>query len=172
MPISGALWETNSAFPLSAGQKLLSPAGFFGWAVGCRALTHQLHQQRAGGVGTGRHVEEALGAPIGDAVAIDVEPGRGDAHRPRAVVDTELGGAARQARITLQVELAGGAVAAVAGDAAAVEDRLDAGRVIVAGRSRLRIGASNDAAEGQDRRRKQAIHAQARHDTTYGLTHA
>ena len=107
--------------------------------------TQQLHQQRAGRLCAAHHVEEALGAPVGDAAAIDVEPGGGNALGSGAIVDVELGGAARQARIALQVELAGGIVAAVAGDAAVVEDRLDAGGVVVARRSGLRIGASNAA---------------------------
>ena len=101
----------------------------------------ELHQQRAGRLGAARHAEEALGAPIGDAVAVDVEPGGGDAAPSRAVIDVELGGAARQARIALQIELARGIEAAVAGDAAAVEDRLDAGAVVVVGGSGLRMGA-------------------------------
>jgi uncharacterized Zn-binding protein involved in type VI secretion len=59
----------------------------------------------------------------------------------------------------LQVELAGGVVAAVAGDAAVVEDRLDAGGVVVTGRTRLRIGGSNADRQGKNHRREQAIHA-------------
>ena len=69
-------------------------------------------------------------------------PGGGDALRSGAVVNVELGGAARQARMALQVELAGGIIAAVAGDAAAVE---------------LRIGTSNAAGQRKDHRREQAI---------------
>ena len=80
-----------------------------------------------------------------------------------AIVDVEFGGAARQARVALQVELAGGIVAAVAGDAAVVEDRLNAGGVVVDRRSRLRIGASNAAGQGKDH---QAIQAQTKHGTT------
>ena len=60
--------------------------------------TQQLHQQRAGGLGAADHVEETLGAPVGDAAAIDVEPGGSNALGSGAVVDVELGGAARQAR--------------------------------------------------------------------------
>jgi hypothetical protein len=94
----------------------------------------------------------------------------GDARWSRAVIDVEFGGAARQARVTLQVELAGSVVAAVAADAARVEDRLDVGRVNVIGR--LRVCVSNAAAQGKDHRCEQAIRAQAKHDTIYGLAHA
>ena len=121
----------------------------------------QLHQQRLGRLCAAHHVEEAFGAPVGDAAAIDVETGGGDALQSGAVVDVEFCRAARQSRVALKVELAGGIVAAMAGDAAVVEDRLDVGGVIVAGRSRLRIGASNAAGDVKDHRRKQAIHAYA-----------
>src|SRR5450755_2889547 len=71
--------------------------------------------------------------------------------------------------MALQVELAGGVVAAMAGNAAAVEDRLDASQVFVTGRSCLRIGASNAAGQGKNYRRQQAIPAQSKHGTAHDL---
>ncbi len=132
--------------------------------------TQQLYQQRAGRVGAAHYAEEVLGAAVRDAPAIDVEPGGGDAIESAAIVDVELVGAARQARIALQVELAGGIVATVAGDAAVVEDRLDAGRVVVARRSGLRIGASNADGQGNDHRSKHAIHEQTHHITHHQMS--
>src|SRR5262249_27318947 len=75
----------------------------------------QLHQQRLVRLCAAHHIEEAFGAPVGDAAAIDVETGGGDALQSGAVVDVEFCRAARQPRVTLKVELAGSIVAAMAG---------------------------------------------------------
>src|SRR6476659_4993619 len=110
----------------------------------------QLHQQRLGRLYAAHHVEEAFGAPVGDAAAIDVETGGGDAPQSGAVVDVEFCRTARQPRVALKVELTGCIVAAMARDAAIVEDWLNVGGVVVARRSRLRIGAWNAADDEMD----------------------
>jgi hypothetical protein len=64
-----------------------------GWMAGPE--TQQLHQQRLVRRCAAYHVEETFGAPLGDAVAIDVETGGGDALQSGAVVDVEFCRAAR-----------------------------------------------------------------------------
>ena len=66
-------------------------------------------------------------------MAIDVEPRASNALKSGTVIDIQLGGTTSQARIALQVQLTGRIVAAGASNAAAGENRLDAGRVIVSG---------------------------------------
>src|SRR4029453_3241163 len=124
-----------------------------------RPEIQQLDQQRLVRLCAAHDVEEAFDAPVGDAAAVNVETGGRNAPQSGAVVDVEFCRAARQSRVTLKVELAGGIVAAMTGNAAVVEDRLDVGGVIVAGRSRLRLCPSNAAGDVKDHRRKQAIYA-------------
>src|SRR5262249_56937248 len=124
---------------------------------------YQLHQQRAGGVLVTHDIEEALGAPIGDAMGIDVETGWGNASRSGAIIDVEFDGPALNSGVTLQVELAGGIVATVARDASLVENRLDVGDIVVASGRGLRLNALNASDEKKKNRRQKARRMQTKH---------
>ena len=130
--------------------------GFFDWLYRLQARmldpeAQHLHQQRLAGLYPPTTSKKPLARQSETLRPSMWRRDGGDAFRSGAIVDVEFCRAAGQSRVALKVELAGGIVAAMAGDAAVVENRLDVGGVLIARSSRgLRIGAWNTAGKMKD----------------------